>query len=382
MKKVPVAALGTALLSLSTTACFKNESKSSVNADGSGKFSMVMELNLAPIIGLLGVGSGAANPLGDDREMLVQLVRSMGPTVDAWTEAKVETTKSGATKFTLAGLTKDFTASGNLKQSLASASPAVAEMTSKLPEMKMMNSTKDASGNWVISMAGIDEIMTMLGALQTEAAKDSSFAPGQMGVTEEDIATQMEGLRPMYAQYKPIAAMFVKDMSISSEFTVGGEILDSKVFKKTGPHTATWTFSGEKLIAMVDAMVNDETLPAKLAKVASAIDEGPQSPKVAPALRAFMAPLFAEVYGGPDSPKLVVKPGAAAFDYPAEVAKAKAAQSPELKKLLEEAAKPAETAETAPPEADKIKSTDAAPKPKATPSNPKPKVVSPTRKAA
>ena len=165
MKKFPVAALGTALLSLSTTACFKNESKSSVNADGSGKFSMVMELNLAPIIGLLGVGSGAANPLGDDREMLVQLVRSMGPTVDAWTEAKVETTKSGATKFTLAGLTKDFTASGNLKQSLASASPAVAEMTSKLPEMKMMNSTKDASGNWVISMAGIDEIMTMLGNL-------------------------------------------------------------------------------------------------------------------------------------------------------------------------------------------------------------------------
>ena len=374
-KTTTAAAFGTALLALSTTACFKNDSKSSVNADGSGKFSMVMELNLAPILSLMGGGAEAANPLGDDREMLVQLVRAMGPTVDAWTEAKVETTKTGATKFTLAGLTKDFTASGDLKQSLAAASPAVAEMTSKLPDMKMMSSTKDASGNWVISMAGMNEIMSMLGALQTEAAKEASFTPGQMNVSEADIAAQMDALRPMYAQYKPIATMFIKDMSITSELEVGGEILDSKVFKKTGPHTASWTFSGEKLIDMIDGMVNDDTLPAKLAKVASAIDEGPTSPKVAPALRSLMAPLFADIYGGTDSPKLVIKPGTASFDYPAEVAKANASQSPELKKLLEEAAKPASSAPL--DDSDEIKSTDAAPKPTVAP-----KVAPPTRKAA
>ena len=98
MKKfTTVAALGTAFLSLSTTSCFKNETKSTVNADGSGKFTTVMELNLAPIMGMMGGGAGAPNPLGDNRSMLVNMIRAMNPSVDAWTDAKVETTKAGAT---------------------------------------------------------------------------------------------------------------------------------------------------------------------------------------------------------------------------------------------------------------------------------------------
>jgi hypothetical protein len=334
-------ALGTALIGLSTSGCFKQEAKSTVNADGSSKFTTVVEVNLAAIMGMIPGGGAGANPLGDNRNMLVQMVRAMNPSVDAWTEAKVETTKTGATRITMSGLTKDFTATGDLKKALASA-PEMAEKAASLPDMKMITSTKDAAGNWVISMPGVDEVMGIFTALQAEAAKEDSFTPGQMGnITEDEIAGKIEEFKPMYAQYKPMAAMMLKDMSITSEMEVGGEILESKVFKKIAPNKVSWTFSGEQLVDMVDGIINDPALPKKAAKLAADFNEGPKSAKVAPALREFISPLFADFYGGKDAPKLVIKPGAAAFDYAAEVTKAKAGQSAELKKVIEEASKPA-----------------------------------------
>lgn len=373
MKKFSsITALGTAVLGLSLTGCFKNESKSSVNSDGTGKFSMVMELNLAPIMSMMGGGAGGANPLGDNRSILLQMVRSMNSNVAAWTEAKVETTKTGATKVTLAGLTKDFTATGDLKKALASSSPEMAEKAAKLPDLKFISSTKDATGNWIISTPGVDEIMTMFSALQAEAAKEDNFTPGQMKVTEEEVSAKIEEFRPAYAQYKPMVAMFLKDMSVTSELEVGGEILDAKVFKKSAPNKVSWTFSGEQLIDMVDGVVNDAALAKKITKLADAFNEGPKSDKVAPALREFITPLIEDVYGGPDAPKVTIKPGAATFDYAAEVAKAKAGQSPELKKLLEEAAQPADAAAPG----------DAKPKVEAPKAAPAPEKAAPKKKAA
>ena len=340
-KFTATAALGTALLSLSTTGCFKNDSKSAVNADGSGKFTMVMELNLAPIMGMLGGGGAGANPLGDNRSMLVNMVRGMNSSVDVWTDAKVETTKAGATRITLAGLTKDFTATGDIKKALSAAGPEMAEKTASMPELKMISSTKDATGNWIISMVGVDEMMTMFTALQAEAAKESTFTPGEKVMTEDEIKTKITEFRPQYDQFKPMAAMFLKDMSITSEMEVGGEILETKVFKKIGPNKVSWTFTGEQLIDLVDGIVNDPALPSRAAKLAAVFNEGPGSPNIAPVLKEFISPYIATIYGGETAPKVVIKPGAAIFDYAAEAAKATAAQSPELKKILEEASKPA-----------------------------------------
>ncbi|MES2706336.1 MAG: hypothetical protein V4726_06980 [Verrucomicrobiota bacterium] len=348
MKKflTTTAAVGAAALSLATTGCFKNESKTTVNADGSSKFSMVMELNLAPVMSMLGAGGGA-NPLGDNHNLLVTMMRSMAPTVDAWTDAKVETTKLGATKITLSGFTRDFTASGDLKKALAS-NPAFASKAADLPEFKAIQSTKDtATGNWIITAPGVDEIMTLFTAIQKKAAEDKAFTPGSLkDVTEEAVATKMTEARAQYAQFKPMAAMMLKDLAISSEMEVGGEILEANVFKKTGPNKVTWTFSGEQLIDMVDGLIADDDLPKKVAKLAAALNEGPESVKVGPALREFITPLISSLYGGATAPKLVIKPSATpAFDYNAEVAKAKAAMSPALKKLVDEASKPAAPAD-------------------------------------
>lgn len=347
MKKflTTTAAIGAAAISLVTTGCFKTEGTSTINPDGTSKFHMSMEFNLAPVMGLLGAGGAAQNPLGDNHNLLVQTMRAMAPTVDAWTEAKVETTKLGATKITLGGYTKDFTATGDLKSALA-ANPDLAEKAADFPDFKMINSTRDANGNWVISMAGVDEIMTLLGAVQKKAAADDAFTPGSIEVTEEQIATQMTAIRAQYATYKPMAAVLLKDVAIISEMEVGGEILEAKGFKKTGPNKVTMTFSGEQIIDMADGLIADDDLPKKIAKLAAAFNEGPKSTKIGPAVREFITPLFAQVYGGVTAPKIVIKPGAApAFDYPAEVSKAKATMSPELKKLVEESSKPAAPSE-------------------------------------
>lgn len=340
-KFAATAALGTALMSLSTTGCFKNDSKTAINADGSGKFTMIMELNLAPIMSILGVGAPGANPLGDNRTILVNMVRSMNPSVDVWTDARVETTKAGATRITLAGLTKDFTATGDIKKALSSAGPEIAEKTAALPDLKMINSIKDATGNWIISMVGVDELMNMVTALQAEAAKESKFTPGEKVMTEDEIQAKMAEFKPQYDQFKPMAAMFLKDMSITSEMEVGGDILETKVFKKIGPNKVSWTFTGEQLIDLVDGIINDPDLPKKAAKLAAVFNEGPTSTKIAPVLKDFISPYIATIYGGEAAPRVVIKPGAALFDYSAEAAKATAAQSPELKKVLEEASKPA-----------------------------------------
>ncbi|RYD33954.1 MAG: hypothetical protein EOP86_12135 [Verrucomicrobiaceae bacterium] len=344
MKKflTATAAMGAAVLSLATTGCFKAESKNTVNADGSAKFNTVMEFNLAPIMSMLGAGGAGANPMGDNHNFLVTVMRSMAPQVDAWTEAKVETTKLGATKITLGGFMKDFTAGADLKKSL-SANPEFAAKAADLPDFKFIESTKDtATGNWVITMPGVDEIMEVFGALQKKAAKDKAFTPGSLNeVTEEAIAAKMTEVRAQYAQFKPMAAMMLKDMSITSEMEVGGEILEAHVFEKSGPGKVTATFNGEQLIELVDGIIADDELPGKVAKLAAALNEGPESAKVGPALREFITPLISSVYGGSKAPKLVIKPAASpAFNYSAEVAKAKANMSPELMKLVDEASKP------------------------------------------
>lgn len=347
MKKIltTTAAIGAAAISLVTTGCFKTESTSAINSDGTSKFHMSMEFNLAPVMSMLGAGGAAQNPLGDNHNLLIQTMRAMDPNVDAWTEAKVETTKLGATKITLGGYTRDFTATGDLKSALAS-SPDLAEKASDLPDFKMMNSTKDANGNWVISMAGVDEMMTLFSAVQKKAAQDEAFTPGSIDVTEEQIATQMTAIRAQYAQYKPMAAMLLKDVAIISEMEVGGEILEAKGFKKVGPNKVTMTFSGEQIIDMADGLIADDNLPKKISKLTAAFNEGPKSEKVGPALREFITPLLSQIYGGTTAPRIVIKPGSApAFDYNAEVSKAKAGMSPELKKLVEESRKPAAPAE-------------------------------------
>ena len=70
------------------------------------------------------------------------------------------------------------------------------------------------------------------------------------------------------------------------------------------------------------------------------VEENFDNPKSTAAIKTFVEPYMKTVFGGDANPKIVVKPGNDAFDYAAETEKAKAAQSDELKALIEQAGKP------------------------------------------
>ena len=333
--------LAVAAVGLSNAAFIKVESKTTINNDNSGKFSQVMELNLDAVLGMFGGGAAGKNPMMEPANMLSTIMGGMAPNVDVWESAKGEKTKLGATRLSMTGFTKDWLANGDLKKMLLD-SPAAGSLQmapADIPEMKIMN-VKDEGGNKVITFMGVDDVITLLDGARKAAVKEGKGPKaGEIKVSREEIAAGLEQARPAYAQYKGMAAMMLKDVSVSSEMTVSGEIIESAVFKKTGPNTVAVTFSGTQLIELVDQILQDEDLPDKVVALAKAADTGFADGSVMPVLKEFLTPYMKTIYGGDANPRVVFKPGANAFDYAAESAKAKAAQTPELKELIEKAGK-------------------------------------------
>jgi hypothetical protein len=328
------AVLCTALPSLGF---IKAESKSAINKDGSARFTMIMEIDLAGPMAMMGA-AGGKNPLGDGREVLVQMVKGMNANVDVWSDAKAETTKGGATRVTLSGFTKDWLAMGDLKKALAASGGASPVPIDELPDLKFMDQKTDSAGNSVITMAGLDDICTLLDAARKMAIKKGEN-PGEMNVDEAEISQGLAQARAQWPGIKGFAAPLVKGISLKSEIQVCGTISETEVFKKTSENSATYTLTGDQILSLADQIIADEELPGKIVKMVESIKANFENEKSVQAVRTFLEPYVKEVYGGAVNPKIVFKTGADVFDYAAETEKAKAAQSDELKALVEEAGK-------------------------------------------
>ena len=350
IRKITATALaGTA--ALSTSGCLKSESKTSINSDGSGKFSMTMEMNIAGIMGLVGAaaGGGAAPadmPKGPEaKEMLAQLMRGMNANVDVWTEAKAETTKMGALKVSVAGLTKDWTAMGDMSSLLSdsglSEGSPLPVPTDALKDFKSVSVSKDSAGNTVIAMAGLDEMASMLdGVRKSMLGVEGAPGPEGIDISRDEIAAQMTGFREQYQSMKGVLALFIKDMKVSTTIETGGTIVEAVGFKKSEDgKSATWTMNGEQLMDVVDSIINDEDMPDKAAELIKTVTTNLDNDKSTEAIKKFLAPYVKEMLGGTTSPRLVIKDAGNSFDYAAEVEKAKAAQSPALKALVEKASR-------------------------------------------
>ena len=204
IRKITATALAGAA-ALSTSGCLKSESKTSINSDGSGKFSMTMEMNIAGIMGLVGAAAGGGAPADmpkgpEPKEMLAQLMRGMNSNVDVWTEAKAETTKMGALKVSVAGLTKDWTAIGDMSallsdSGLGEGSPLPVP-TDALKDFKSVRVSKDSAGNTVIAVAGLDEMASMLdGVRKSMLGVEGAPGPEGIDISRDEIAAQMTGFR-------------------------------------------------------------------------------------------------------------------------------------------------------------------------------------------
>ncbi len=319
----------------------KVESKNTVNKDGSAKFSGVIELDLSSIMAM--TGQSGKNPLGDGKSTLVEMVRGMSPNVDVWSDARVETIKGGGTRFTFSGFTKDWRAMGDLKKALASNPQSAQIPLDDLPELKFMDMKDDASGNTIITMAGLDQFRGIIDAARKSAnAKGKGPKPGETKVDRDEIDTGLKTFREQWnGMIKGIATPLVKGISIKSDLEVSGTITEVAVFKKSSDNTATFTFNGDQLLSLADQIINDEELPGKIVDLVGSVEQNFDNEKATDAIVKFVEPYLKTVYGGSTNPKIVIKPGDNAFDYEAETAKAKANQSSELKAILSEAKKPA-----------------------------------------
>lgn len=336
MKIKLATAAAIACTALPSMGFIKVENKSSINKDGSAKFTTIMEIDLSAPMAMMGQ-AGGANPLGDGKKMLADMVKGMAGTVDVWSDAKAETTKGGATRVTLSGFTKDWRGMADLKKALAaSGQPGIP--LDDIPDVKLMDMKTDSAGNSVITMAGLDDICHLLDAGRKLAIKNGE-TPDDLNVDEAEISQGLAQARAAWPGIKGMVSPIVKGLSIKSELQVSGTISESEVFKKTGENSATFSFNGDQLMTLADSIVNDEELPGKIVKLVSGIKENFDNEKSVAAVRTFIEPYMKEVYGGSVNPKIVFKSGADIFDYAAETEKAKAAQSDALKAILEEASK-------------------------------------------
>ena len=337
MKKILATAAAALCTALPSFGFIKAESKSAINKDGSARFTMVMEVDLAGPMAMMGQ-AGGKNPLGDGREMLVGMIKGMGSNVDVWSDAKSETTKGGATRVTISGFTKNWLAMGDLKKAIQAAGNPGNVPLDELPNLKFMDMKTDSAGNSVITMAGLDDLCTLLDAARKMAIKKGEN-PGEMNVDEAEISQGLAQARSQWPGLKGLVTPLVKGVSVKSEIQVCGTIAETEVFKKNSENSATFTFTGDQLISLADQIIADEELPGKIVKMVDAVKANFENEKSVQAVRTFLEPYVKEVYGGAVNPKIVFKAGADVFDYAAETEKAKAAQSDELKALLEEAGK-------------------------------------------
>ena len=317
----------------------KLETKSTVNKDGSAKFTTVMEFDLTAPLAMMGQ-AGAKNPLGDGREILVQMIKGMKGHVDVWSDAKAETTKGGATRISVTGFTKDWRGMGDLKKAIAASGQADKVPMEDIPEIKILDMKNDSSGNTVITMAGLDDIGNILNAARQFAIKKGEVPkPGEMKVDEAEIAQGLTQARSAWPGIKGALSPLIKGISLKSDIEVSGTISSSEVFKKTGENTATFTFNGDQLLSLADQIIADEELPGKIVALVKEVESNFDNEKSVTAVKSFIEPYLKTVYGGSTNPKIVIKPGADAFDYAGETEKAKAGQSAELKTLIDDASK-------------------------------------------
>jgi hypothetical protein len=334
---------------LTSSSCLKSDSTTTINGDGSGRFSMTMEMNIAGLMGMMGAAGGGAAPAElpkapEPKDMLVDMMRSMNSTVDVWTEASAETTKMGATRIKVSGLTKDWTAMGNLSSALDTAGMGdtpVPVPTDFLKDIKTMTVTKDSGGNTVITMMGLDAVAAIFEGMRSQMVKDGSAPePDSFSISADEIEGQMAVVREQYNSMKGVVALMLKDMKLESTITTGGTIVEAAGFTKSEDgKSATWTMNGEQVMDMLNAIMNDEEMPGKAAELVKSVMNNFSNGESTAAVRKFAAPFFEKLFNGSPNPRLVIKGDGNAFDYAAEVEKAKAAQTPELKALVEKASR-------------------------------------------
>jgi hypothetical protein len=312
------------------TSCLDIEQNLVLNPDGSGRVTMTTAVAMPDLDGLGGLG-GLGGLSGDDeskdgsdkkpkpreqaREIAVSLLRAEG--IEAWSEVSYGVDKAGRTHASVTGYFPDVT-------KVRLSNPMGGE------EKEDMGVSKNADGHWVFEDS-LDDDDDAAGKpdVKEEPADDTAEKPAPM--TDEEVQDKLDEERQQWAGMKAFMSAFFDSLRIAMSVQGGGTIVETAIFEKKDDRTAALEFTGKKLVASIDALLqDDEKAKAMIRKGISPTDSGGGPDE-----------FFKMMFGGDGKMRVTLKPGEPAFDYAAAVAKAKAGVTPELKSLLEDAKKPA-----------------------------------------
>ncbi len=297
-----------AALAATLTGCLTQEQTYHLNPDGSGRLELAMSVDTSMMGALGGGGGGAGQDMG--KEVALQLLRGTEG-IDTWADLTHETAADGKTKVTATAFFKDV---NKLKMSAGEQAGGASAGA--------LNSSRNGD-SWTVSM----------GVAGGEAAPSAPSAPDAATLPAEQINTAIQQAQAQWEASKSLVAPMVEGAKITTTVKAGGTVKKAVGFSKVDDRTASMSFDGTKVVAAIDTMMNNREIMAKALA-------GGDVMGVLRDQKLMQKTIMESLTDGQGLPTVELTPGSPAFDYAAEVAKAKNGQSEAFKELLAEAQKP------------------------------------------
>jgi len=312
-----------AALAATLTGCLTQEQTYHLNPDGSGKLELTMSVDTS-MMGALGGGGGSGADMG--KEVALQLLRGTQG-IDTWADLTHETAADGKTKVTATAFFKDVN-----KVQMSAGERAGGASAGALKSSR----TGDA---WTVSIG-----LTGDSGPESASAKPATAetTPSGSTLSSELLKAAMQQAKAQWEASKSLVAPMVENAKVTTTVKAGGTIKEHIGFTKVDDQTASMSFGGTKVISAIDSLMNNEAIMQE-ALAGGDVMGVLRNPKL------MQKTIMESLTDGQGLPKMTLTPGAPVFDYAAEVAKAKDAQSDAFKALLAEAEKPQGGAVIRPP---------------------------------
>jgi hypothetical protein len=298
MKKTvhALAALFSGSVAFLLSGCLETDEKLVINPDGSGKAQVKIQV----AGGGVSFNDETPEPEQVARDTAVGLIGG-AQGVEVWSKVKYRVNDEGMAEFTGVAHFPDIT-----KFSVGS--------------MKSGGMSMDGSNSaWKMEESGGLITLTLEPMTGNDEEMEAPTPP-------EDIEAEIKKQRMEFRQAKPMMSGILAGMKTSVALKVAGEIKQTEVFRKQSSDVATVAFNGKQMLDGMEKVIMDDAMMRKLAATGGMDSQSGDMP-----------PEVMEAAFGGEAFTVTFAPGEPLFDYAAEVAKAKAGQTPELKALIKEA---------------------------------------------
>ena len=283
-----------ACLIVALSGCLNIDETYTINPDGTGK---VVHKSVLPLLDLNLPGQES-----DPERRMKALVKDeleKAEGVDAWTDVSFSRTGTDKLMFQGTAYFKDITA------------------------LKFHNggTTINLFDRLEIASQNGQGVLTVLSSGQEEEPPPADAAPD---LSEEDVVRQIEQVHTDMDKVKMMLAGIFSEMKTTRTFLLPGPVLKAMNLEQPAEHQVRFSFSGEKLIAVMESfMGDDEWLRSEILAGRNPLKDKPADDNI----------LNERLFGQNAPVKAIYETGTPQFDYAEEVAAARGVQQAVLKDL-------------------------------------------------